>query len=257
MNQEQRRKYLISYLLEEDSPFAGTPIPQDTHGQQQLLRSLMNVRQPGLPSAEFLEVQDAYLQQRIADRGVTQLRNLEPIEQGIYLWQGDITTLACDAIVNAANSGMIGCWAPCHLCIDNCIHTFAGVQLRYECAQLMQEQGYDEPTGQAKVTSAYNLPCSRVVHTVGPIVDGSVTQRDRELLASSYRACYEATKQVGATSLAYCCISTGVFRFPAQEAAEIALVTIQSCRAQDHNPLDVIFNVYLDTDLEIYQQLTG
>ena len=145
-------------------------IPSDEMEQRQLLRSLFNIRMSARLSEDFLKVQDEYLQEETRRKGVTELADLTPLEPEIYLWQGDITTLVCDAIVNAANSGMTGCYQPCHSCIDNCIHTYAGIQLRNACAELMEKQGYEEPTGQAKITPAYNLPCNHVIHTVGPIV---------------------------------------------------------------------------------------
>lgn len=157
MTQEQRRLYLIQELLKERPDGAGIEIPTEQEGQKRLLRSLFNLRQPQPASQEFLAVQDAYLQEETRRKGVTSLAQLRPVEKGLYLWQGDITTLACGAIVNAANSQLLGCFYPCHGCIDNAIHTYAGVQLRLECAQLMARQGHPEPTGQAKVTQAYNL----------------------------------------------------------------------------------------------------
>ena len=113
----------------------------------------------------------------------------------LYLWQGDITTLRCDEIVNAANAQMLGCFCPCHGCIDNAIHTYSGVQLRAECARIMEGQGHEEKTGTAKHTHAYNLPCKYILHTVGPVVQGRVTKRDRELLASCYRSCLQLAEE--------------------------------------------------------------
>ena len=172
MNQEERRRFLIEELLRERLSCRRQEIPADTDRQKVLLRSLMNVRHPGAISQRFLEVQDAYLQGELAAKKITRLSELSPLQNGIYLWRGDITTLDCGAIVNAANSGMTGCYQPCHNCIDNCIHTYAGVQLRLKCAEIMERQGFEEPTGQAKITPAYNLPCDYVIHTVGPIVQG-------------------------------------------------------------------------------------
>ena len=257
MNQAERRQFLIREFLKERPDGDGFRIPPDTVEQQRLLRGLMNVRQPGLPESDVLRVQDKYLQGRIAQMGITSLGDLSSVAPHLYLWQGDIATLACDAIVNAANSQMTGCWAPNHICIDNCIHTFAGVQLRWECAQLMQRQGFPEPTGSAKITKAYNLPCKHVIHTVGPIANGRPTDEHRRQLASSYRSCYNLAKKSGLHSLAFCCISTGVFGFPQEEAARIALDTVCGLMAEDSNPLDVVFNVFLDEDLRIYSQLLG
>ena len=246
---------MIKELLAEQPRYKNLAIPLETSEQKQLLRSLMNARRPGKISSDFLSVQDTYLREETATKGVTDLADLSPISEGIYLWQGDITTLRCDAIVNAANSGMTGCYAPCHNCIDNCIHTYAGVQLRLECAKLMAEQGHEEGTGQAKITSAYNLPCKYVLHTVGPIIHGSVTQEDEKLLASCYRSCLELAEQNGIKSIAFCCISTGEFHFPNDRAAEIAVRTVKEYRAQTSTEMEVIFNVFKDADHQIYREL--
>ena len=187
MTQAERRLCLIRSLLKENAAYRDLRVPADAGGQRQLLRSLMNVRAPMAINEEFLAVQDGYLRQELAEAGVTDADGLRPVSGDLYLWQGDITRLRCGAIVNAANSGMTGCYIPCHACIDNCIHTYAGVQLRLDCAQLMAEQGREEPTGQVKITRAYNLPCDYVIHTVGPIVEGRVTREDRRLLASCYQ----------------------------------------------------------------------
>ena len=188
MTQEERLDFLIRYLLNESDEYGEITVPADQADRRRLLRALMNVRPPRPVSGEFLRVQNGYLQERLAERGgMTTLKDLSPAEPGIYLWQGDITTLAVDAIVNAANSQLLGCFSPCHSCIDNAIHTYAGVQLRLECARIMAEQMTEEPAGRAKITSAYNLPSDYVLHTVGPIVYGSVTQRNRTELAGCYR----------------------------------------------------------------------
>ena len=176
-----------------------------------------------------------------------------PVQPGLYLWQGDITTLAVDAIVNAANSQMLGCFAPCHGCIDNAIHTYVGVQLRHECAKLMREQE-EEPTGSAKITKAYNLPCRHVLHTVSPIIFGTVTREERDQLASCYRSCLTLAAQNGLHSVAFCCISTGEYHFPRVLAAEIAIQTVKKWQGQNPNWIEVIFNVFRDSDHEIYQR---
>lgn len=255
MKQTERRTYLIRELLKERAEYRGIAIPQRESEQRQLLRSLMNVRPPQAVSPEFLAVQNAYLRDESAARGVTDVADLRPVSEGIYLWQGDITTLRCDAIVNAANSGMTGCYAPCHGCIDNCIHTFAGIQLRLECQRIMDAQGHDEPTGRAKITPAYNLPCKFVLHTVGPIIRGRVTARDEALLESCYRSCLELAEASGVNSIALCCISTGEFRFPNRRAAEIAVHTVKAYKQTTHSDIEVIFNVFKDADLEIYREL--
>ena len=202
-----------------------------------------------------MKVQDAYLQERLAERGVTEPENLTPVQPGIYLWQGDITTLAADAIVNAANSRMLGCFGPCHGCIDNAIHTYAGTQLRMECARIMAGQMKEEATGKAKITKAYNLPCRYVLHTVGPIIYGTVTKTDCELLAGCYRSCLELAAAYGLKSVAFCCISTGEFHFPNELAAEIAIHTVRTWQQQNSNRIEVIFNVFKDSDYEIYKRL--
>ena len=223
-------------------------IPHDEYNRKRLLRSLFNVRMPKNCSDEFIRVQDEYLRQQTKEKGVTDIDDLQPVDGDIYLWQGDITTLKCDAIVNAA-------FSPCHGCIDNAIHTFAGVQLRAACNELMTAQGYEEPTGQAKITPAYNLPCKYVIHTVGPIVGGHLTEKDCELLKSCYLSCLKLAEENGVKSIAFCCISTGVFGFPKEEAAKIALSTVREYKAETGSNIKVIFNVFGDSDLRIYQSL--
>jgi UPF0189 protein in tap1-dppD intergenic region len=254
MNQDERRLFLIKRLLAEQKRWNGT-IPEGEAEQKRLLRSCMNVRMPAPIDDEFLDVQDAYLKEESRRKGITDIADLTPAEEGIYLWQGDITTLRCDAIVNAANAGMTGCYVPCHACIDNCIHTFAGVQLRLDCARLMEQQGHEEETGKAKITPAYNLPCRYVLHTVGPIVRGNVTREQERLLASCYRSCLELAEKNGVKSLAFCCISTGVFCFPNERAAEIAIQTVRNYRTGNHSEIEVIFNVFKNEDYEIYRRL--
>lgn len=197
ITQGQRLDFLIRCLLNENEEYKNREIPAGQRDKRRLLRSLINVRPPVPASEEFLKVQDAYLQERLAERGVTEPENLTPVQPGIYLWQGDITTLAADAIVNAANSRMLGCFVPCHGCIDNAIHTYAGTQLRMECARIMAGQMKEEATGKAKITKAYNLPCRYVLHTVGPIIYGTVTKTDCELLAGCYRSCLELAAAYG------------------------------------------------------------
>ena len=257
MNQTERRQYLVKALLAEQPRYRDIEMPADAREQKQLLRSLLNVRMPAKIGEDFLKVQDAYLAEAASEKGVTDLSELEPIEKGIYLWQGDITTLRCDAIVNAANSGMTGCYVPCHGCIDNCIHTYAGIQLRNACAELMQRQGYEEPTGQAKITPGFNLPCKYVIHTVGPIVRGALTPEDEQLLASCYRSCLSLAEEHKVKSIAFCCISTGEFHFPNQRAAEIAVQTVRDYRRDNNSEIEVIFNVWKDIDREIYRELLG
>ncbi len=245
-------------------------------------RGLVNTREPLPASADLLERQDELLQGLIDEAGIHTIDEalVSPMDPRLRLWCGDITTLAADTIVNAANSKMTGCWAPNHLCIDNAIHTFAGMQLRRECAEMMAEQGREEPTGMAKITGAWNLPCKRVIHTVGPIANGKPTDEDRRLLVSSYTSCLDLALQNGMRSVAFCCISTGVFGFPQQEAAEIAVDTVYRW-LKDHDgritdakavcsdtsdtafseeaslDMTVIFDVFGDTDERIYRELLG
>lgn len=255
MTQSERRAYLIRALLNERSEFERVKIPAGEQAQKALLRSLLNLRMPRPVSKTFLEIQDAYLKEETARKGITELRSLRPVREGIYLWQGDITTLRCDAIVNAANSRMLGCFCPCHGCIDNEIHTFAGVQLRLACAALMEQQGREEPVGSAKLTPAFNLPCKYVLHTVGPVITDEVTPREEALLASCYCACLELAVQNGIQSIAFCCISTGEFHFPQMRAAEIAIHTVTEFMQRNRGGSKVIFNVFKDSDFELYRRL--
>lgn len=255
MTQAERRMFLIAELLKEQPQYSELKIPADEPAQKTLLRALFNVRMPRPASKEFLTVQDAYLQEEIRQKGTTDLSSLAPVQDGIYLWRGDITTLKCDAIVNAANSGMLGCFCPNHGCIDNAIHTFAGVQLRLACAELMKEQGHEEETGCAKITPAYNLPCRYVLHTVGPIISGWLSRKDKALLASCYRSCLELADKNALKSVAFCCISTGEFHFPNDKAAEIAVETVKEYKAKSHSKIEVIFNVFKKLDEDIYRDL--
>lgn len=255
MTQRERRRYLIEALLNEQPQNSKIEIPSDEQGQKSLLRSLFNIRMPLPVTHEFLTVQDAYLQEETRRKGITNLSDLEPVQKGIYLWRGDITTLRCDGIVNAANRQMLGCFCPNHGCIDNAIHTFAGVQLRLACAELMKRQGCEEETGRAKITPAFNLPSRYVLHTVGPIVQGRLTRRDCDLLASCYRSCLELAEQNGLRSIAFCCISTGEFHFPNDRAAQIAVETVREYRERTHSEIEVIFNVFKELDYDIYREL--
>ena len=259
MTQAERRTFLIQRLLDEQPRSKGVIMPRDitTTEQKNMLRSLMNIRMPKSISEDFLTVQDEYLREENAAKGVTDLADMSPISDGIYLWRGNITTLRCGAVVNAANSGMTGCYQPCHNCIDNCIHTYAGIQLRLACAEIMEKQGHEEPPGQAKITPAFNLPCRYVIHTVGPIVQGALTQQHCDLLSSCYRSCLKLADENGVDSIAFCCISTGVFMFPNERAAEIAVQTVKEYKAETGSRIEVIFNVFKDVDYEIYRGLLG
>lgn len=257
MNQSERRQFLIRELLNEDEEYKKIQIPSHTVEQKQLLRGLMNVRSPRRISPEFLKIQDEYLQEETAEKGIVDAAELPEIRKGISVWQGDITSLKCDAIVNAANSGMTGCYVPNHRCIDNCIHSFAGIELRLECAGLMKQQGHEEPTGRAKITKGYNLPCKYVIHTVGPIIYDRVRREDEELLADCYRSCLALAAEHGLTNIAFCCISTGEFHFPNRRAAEIAVQTAEAFLQKESSIKKVIFNVFKDMDKEIYEELLG
>ena len=255
--QPERRRWLIHALLEEMPQYQYPVYPYTQERQWRLLRSLMNVRPPLPISEEFLQVQDACLQEMTREKGITDVDSLTPCEMDdrMFLWQGDITTLRCDAIVNAANSQLLGCFQPCHSCIDNNIHTMSGVQLRLACHEIMQKQGHEEPTGQAKITPGFNLPCKYVLHTVGPIVEGQLTPKHEELLASCYRSCLDLAVENRIASIAFCCISTGVFMFPPRRAAEIAVAMVQRWLEETGSSMKVIFNVFRDTDWEIYDRL--
>ena len=257
MNQSEQRIFLIQSLLNERPSCQKQIIPADFERQKILLRGLMNVRRAYPIGADFLRAQDEYLKGETAVKGVTDVADLTPVQLGLYLWQGDITTLKCDAIVNAANSGMTGCYIPNHRCIDNAIHTYAGVELRLACAKLMEQQGYPEPTGRAKITPAFNLPCRYVLHTVGPIISGRVTKEDKELLASCYRSCLELAAENKLESVAFCCISTGEFHFPNEQAAQIAVRTVKEFLKKQTSVKKVIFNVFKDLDKAIYEKLLG
>lgn len=248
-------EFLIEYLTHENKRYSDIALPKSANEQFRLYRSLVNIRPAMSASEKYIKAEDEFLQRMTETKGITNIAQLQPIKKNIYLWQGDITTLKCGAIVNAANSGMTGCYQPCHNCIDNCIHTFAGVQLRTECSEIMKKQGFEEPTGQAKITSAYNLPCDYVIHTVGPIVQGKLTEKHCRQLKSCYISCLELAKRNNIQSIAFCCISTGIFGFPKKEAGEIAVETVREFTKI--NDIKVIFNVFGDEDYEIYKRLLG
>jgi O-acetyl-ADP-ribose deacetylase (regulator of RNase III) len=256
MNQSEKRRYLIEELLKEKPEYKRRiTVPVRENDQKQLLRSLMNIRWAAPISEEFTRIQDEYLQEVNAARGIVTLEELKEIQPDLYVWQGDITRLKVGAIVNAANSGMTGCYQPCHACIDNCIHTYAGIQLRNYCNEMMEKQGYEEPTGQAKITPAFNLPCDYVIHTVGPIVQRGLTPKHEQLLASCYESCLKLADENQVESIAFCCISTGVFMFPNQRAAEIAVDTVKRYKQESGSKIKVIFNVFKDLDKELYEDL--
>lgn len=250
---------MLTILLREDPRYAGVSIPPDEADRRRLLRALMNVREPGPIDAAFWPLQDAYLQEEAHRKGIVDAMALAtvPGDDRLVLWQGDITRLQIDGIVNAANSALLGCFVPGHHCIDNAIHSAAGLQLRACCHEIMQRQGRPEPVGHAKITPGYNLPCRYVLHTVGPLIQGSVTSRDEAQLAACYRSCLSLAAQQGLRSLAFCCISTGEFHFPREQAATIAVATVRSCLSSSCTIKRVVFNVYENADAVLYRRLLG
>lgn len=257
MTHSKKRIYLIQELLSEQPQYRDIEIPNNVEEQKRLLRSLMNIRSPRPIGAEFLKVQDEYLSEEVKEKGIIDSNTLpvSPINDRLILWRGDITTLKVDAIVNAANSALRGCFVPCHSCVDNIIHSVSGIQLRLACDELMNEQGYDEPTGKAKITPAFNLPCRYVLHTVGPIVSGQLTENHCRQLADCYRSCLELAAESKLKSIAFCCISTGEFHFPQKRAAEIAVKTVIDFLNTDDSIEKVVFNVFKQEDDEIYRNL--
>jgi O-acetyl-ADP-ribose deacetylase (regulator of RNase III) len=255
MTQEERIDFLLDYLRNEYAE--EIPMPGIFSQKRILLRSLVNVRPPRPIPEEFIRIQDEFLQEETRQRGIVHLADIPPChpESPMALWQGDITRLAVDAIVNAANSKLLGCFVPGHHCIDNAIHTFAGVQLRHACSELMQAQGHDEATGLAKITRAYNLPSRYVLHTVGPIVRGALTQKHRTELVNCYRSCLALAAGHHLENIAFCCISTGEFRFPKQEAAETAVRTVVEFLSHGSSIRRIVFNVFKEDDYLIYRDL--
>ena len=262
MTQEQRLTWLVEAFKADSGEYRDLKTPQSPAEQRRLLRSLMNIRRPAPLPPEALAVQDAYLRERSHEKGVVDWRDIPLVRDGISLWQGDITRLAVDAIVNAANAQMLGCFVPMHSCIDNSIHTFAGVQLRIEChrqmSQLRFQHGsdYEQPTAVPMLTEGYNLPAKKVIHIVGPIVEHALTARLERELADCYRNTLDLCRENALRSVAFCCISTGVFRFPGERAAEIAVKTVTDWLDAHPGAMDrVIFNVFKDEDREYYERL--
>ena len=257
MTHEEEREYLIEVLLTEMPQYRHMHIPGDEEARWRLLRSLFNLRPPMPAGLDFLSVQDKYLSEEVRRRGVVDSRFLKNVgkDRRVFLWQGDITRLKADAIVNAANSGLLGCFHPCHSCIDNMIHTYAGVQLRLACNDIIRAQGQEERVGSAKITPGFNLPARYVLHTVGPNITGPLDRKDCRLLAGCYEACLELAAEHDIQSIAFCCISTGVFHFPQEKAAEIAVETVSRFLEHDSSLRQVIFNVFTDTDRELYRRI--
>ena len=262
MTQNQRLDYLVEEFKTDSVQYKGLETPKDTEGKRRILRSLMNIRMPKAFPDDVLAIQDEYLTGRAEEKGIVRLSDIPEIRDGLSVWQGDITRLAVDVIVNAANSQMLGCFVPMHTCIDNCIHTFAGVQLRAECARQMEQlksrygRDYEQPTALPMLTDAYNLPAKKVIHIVGPIVQGRLTASLENDLAACYRNTLNMCLENGLKSVAFCCISTGVFRFPNKRAAEIAVQTVTGWLAEHPGGMErVIFNVFKDEDKTYYEQL--
>ncbi len=262
MTQQERLDYLVEAFKADSEEYKALRVPPDTDGKRRILRSLMNIRMPGSMPEETLKVQDAYLKGRAEEKGIVTLGDIPAISGVLSIWQGDITRLAVDAIVNAANSQMLGCFVPMHTCIDNCIHTYAGVQLRAECNRqmnLLREQygaDYEQPTAAPMLTDAYNLPAKKVIHIVGPIVERALTEDLEKQLADCYLNTLDLCLENNLRSVAFCCISTGVFRFPNKRAAEIAVKTVTDWLRDHEGTMNrVIFNVFKDEDREIYEQL--
>ena len=262
ITQAQRLARLVEAFKVDSGQYAKAKTPEDCEGRKRLLRSLMNIRQPGDMPAEVLQLQDEYLKVRAAEKGIVTLADIPSMEEGLSLWQGDITRLAVDAIVNAANSQMLGCFVPLHACIDNCIHTFAGIQLRNECHRQMQElrqrygEDYEQPTAVPMLTDGYNLPAKKVIHIVGPIVSGKLTPELENALADCYTNSLTMCMENGLRSVAFCCISTGVFHFPQERAAQIAFSSVKQWLAAHGGVIDrVIFNVFTDEDRDIYEKI--
>jgi len=262
MTQEQRLDTLVEALKADSVLYKDLQTPEDNEGKRRILRSLMNIRMPKKLDDSVLALQDEYLRERIRENGIVTLSEIPVIRNGMSIWQGDITRLAVDAIVNAANSQMLGCFVPMHTCIDNCIHTFAGVQLRAECNRQMNQlrirygRDYEQPTAVPMLTDGYNLPAKKIVHIVGPIVEGRLTKALEQDLADCYRNTLDLCAENGLRSVAFCCISTGVFRFPNQRAAEIAVETVSQWLDEHKRRIErVIFNVFKDEDKAYYEKL--
>lgn len=270
--QEQRLDYLVEAFKTDSGAYRNLDIPDSIEGKKRVLRSLMNIRMPGKMDAAVLKVQDEYLRSRAEEKGIVTLSDIPTVKEAfgserrfadtLTLWQGDITRLAVDAIVNAANSQMLGCFIPMHTCIDNTIHTFAGVQLREECNRQMEQlraeygRDYEQPTAVPMLTDAYNLPAKKVIHIVGPIVQYDLTEKLETDLSDCYKNTLDMCLENGLKSVAFCCISTGVFRFPNKRAAEIAVAGVDRWLAEHSGGMErIIFNIFKDEDRKYYEEL--
>ncbi|MDU5085097.1 protein-ADP-ribose hydrolase [Veillonella sp.] len=259
MTQQERLRYLVEGLVAEykEKHNEHIDIPMNEAEQFNLFRALCNIRPAGSMPAEWMKVQDEYLNELAREKGIVTINDMEKRAPQIYLWQGDITRLSVDAIVNAANNQLLGCFAPNHRCIDNTIHTFAGIELRMACSRMIEYMDMPEKTGVARKTYGFNLPAKHVIHTVGPIIYDSLTDIEREQLASCYRSCLELANAYSLQSIAFCCISTGEFRFPNEEAAQIAIDTVRTYLKETNSKIQVVFNVFKDIDYDIYNKLLG
>ncbi len=240
---------LTKILIEERNNIP--PLNKGNLSDPDYFRALCNIRPPAPVSEEFLTLQDKYLKEETEKRGVVKTEDLIFHDQ-IALWQGDITRLACDAIVNAGNSALLGCFQPLHNCIDNVIHSWAGIQVRLDCDEIMQ--GKQLPNGEVVVTPAYNLPSKYIFHTVGPVVKlDQPSRQDIADLRMCYLSCLDKAREMGLQHIAFCCLSTGVFGYPQDQAANLAVEVVRKW-LNDNGGLRVIFNVFLDKDRSLYEQ---
>ena len=270
--QEERLKSLVEAFIDDSDRYRGTDVPPDRESRKRMLRSLMNIRMPAPLSEDVLRIQDEYLKERAEEKGITDADDIEtayealgcrlPGAEHMALWQGDITAVRCGAIVNAANSQMLGCFIPMHTCIDNCIHSFAGVQLRAECAEKMEElrekygQDYEQPTAVPMLTGAYDLPADHVIHIVGPVVNGKVTPEQDDELSLCYSRILDLCMENSIKTVAFCAVSTGVFGFPQERACRIAVGTVSEWLSSHEGAVDkVIFNVFSDRNRELYEHV--
>ena len=259
MTQQERLRYLVEGLVAEykEKHNEHIDIPMNEEEQFNLFRALCNIRSAGSMPAEWMKIQDEYLTELAREKGIVTINDMDKRAPQIYLWQGDLTRLSVDAIVNAANNQLLGCFAPNHRCIDNAIHTFAGIELRMACSRMIEYMDMPEKTGVARKTYGFNLPAKHVIHTVGPIIYDSLTDIEREQLASCYRSCLELANAYSLQSIAFCCISTGEFRFPNEDAAQIAIDTVRTYLKETNSKIQVVFNVFKDIDYDIYDKLLG
>ena len=269
--QEERLDYLLKEFKEDSVHYRDLEVRDDYEEKRMVLRSLMNVRSPKPMRMDVVKMQDEFLAEETKEKGIVS-PDMIPTVAGQYgsrhifadkisIWQGDITRIQAGAIVNAANSQMLGCFVPCHRCIDNAIHSAAGIQLRAECSHYMNRRKiqygsrYEEPTGQAVLTKGYNLPAEYVIHTVGPIVGGVLNNEHRQALRDCYKNVLKCCVENGIRSVAFCCISTGEFHFPGDKAAEIAVETVTDFLKGNESEFDrIIFNVFKDVDRRLYEK---